>query len=330
MTNVDGEQRVVLFNPMAETLFAWPAEQAIGRPLADFIPERFRAVHEEHVRRFGVTGVSDRQMGRQRALYATRRDGGEFPIEASISQTSGGGTKLYTVMLRDITERDHTAWSGDQSMTRVMIADDHAVVRDGLRQILERAGRFEVVAEAADGTQVLSLVRESAPQVLLLDLSMPGRNGLELIRLLRDQHPALRILVLTMHAEEQYIVRAFQAGAAGYLTKESAATELVSAIVKVANGETYVSMAIAEKIATSLQDHRGEAPHMRLSDRELEVYRRLVLGEPLTSIASALCVSAKTVSTYKMRLMEKMQLASDAALVRYAMRNHLFDSEEDL
>ncbi|MBV8271061.1 MAG: PAS domain S-box protein [Cupriavidus sp.] len=102
---VDGEQRVVLFNPMAETLFAWPADQAIGRPLADFIPERFRAVHEEHVRRFGVTGVSDRQMGRQRALYAMRRDGGEFPIEASISQTTDGGTKLYTVMLRDITER---------------------------------------------------------------------------------------------------------------------------------------------------------------------------------------------------------------------------------
>jgi hypothetical protein len=102
---VDGEQRVVLFNPMAETLFAWSAEQAIGRPLADFIPERFRSVHEEHVRRFGVTGVSDRQMGRQRALYAMRRDGGEFPIEASISQTTDGGIKLYTVMLRDITER---------------------------------------------------------------------------------------------------------------------------------------------------------------------------------------------------------------------------------
>jgi len=102
---VDGEQRVVLFNPMAETLFAWPADQAIGRPLADFIPERFRGAHEEHVRRFGVTGVSDRQMGRQRALYAMRRDGSEFPIEASISQTTDGGTKLYTVMLRDITER---------------------------------------------------------------------------------------------------------------------------------------------------------------------------------------------------------------------------------
>jgi len=102
---VDGDQRVVLFNPMAETLFGWPAELAIGRPLADFIPERFRTAHEEHVRRFGITGVSDRQMGRQRALYAMRRDGSEFPIEASISQTTDGGTKLFTVMLRDITER---------------------------------------------------------------------------------------------------------------------------------------------------------------------------------------------------------------------------------
>jgi len=215
-------------------------------------------------------------------------------------------------------------------MTRVMIADDHAVVRDGLRHILERAGNFEVVGEASDGTQVPRLVRDCAPQVLLLDLSMPGRSGLELIRLLHDERPALRILVLTMHAEQQYIVRAFQAGAAGYLTKESAATELVSAIDQVAAGGTYVSQAIAGKLATSLQDHHDEAPHLRLSDRELEVYRRLVLGEPLTAIAAALCVSAKTVSTYKMRLMEKMQMSTEAALLRYALRNHLFSDDEDL
>ncbi|CAG2160025.1 response regulator [Cupriavidus numazuensis] len=215
-------------------------------------------------------------------------------------------------------------------MTRVLIADDHAVVRDGLKHILERAGKFDVVGEAADGTQVMKLVRDCAPQVLLLDLSMPGRSGLELIRLLRDEQPALRILVLTMHAEQQYIVRAFQAGAAGYLTKESAATELVSAINQVASGGTYVSQAIAGKLATSLQEHQEEAPHLRLSDRELEVYRRLVLGEPLTVIATALCVSVKTVSTYKMRLMEKMHVPSEAALLRYAMRNHLFDEEEDI
>ncbi|CAN7359831.1 response regulator transcription factor [Cupriavidus necator] len=215
-------------------------------------------------------------------------------------------------------------------MTRVMIADDHAVVRDGLRHILERAGVFEVVGEAADGTQVPRMVRECTPQVLLLDLSMPGRSGLELIRLLRGEHPALRILVLTMHAEEQYIVRAFQAGAAGYLTKESAATELVSAIGQVARGGTYVSQSMATKLASGLKDQTDDMPHLRLSDRELEVYRRLVLGEPITAIATALCVSAKTVSTYKMRLMEKMQMPNEAMLLRYAMRNHLFDDDADL
>lgn len=215
-------------------------------------------------------------------------------------------------------------------MTRVMIADDHAVVRDGLRHILERAGAFQVVGEAAAGSEVPRMIRDCHPQVLLLDLSMPGRSGLELIRLVRDEHPALRILVLTMHAEEQYIVRAFQAGVAGYLTKESAATELVSAIRQIARGGTYVSQGIAAKLASGLKHQADDVPHLRLSARELEVYRRLVLGEPMTAIASALCVSAKTVSTYKMRLMEKMQVSNEAALVRYAIRNHLFDDDTEL
>lgn len=215
-------------------------------------------------------------------------------------------------------------------MTRVMIADDHAVVRDGLRHILERAGTFRVVGEAAAGTQVPQMVRECSPQVLLLDLSMPGRSGLELIRLLRVEHPGLRILVLTMHAEEQYIVRAFQAGAAGYLTKETAATELVSAIAEVAQGGTYVSQGIAAKLASGLKNQADDVPHLRLSVRELEVYRRLVLGESITMIAAALCVSTKTISTYKMRLMDKMHLPNEAALLRYAIRNHLFDDEIDL
>ena len=214
-------------------------------------------------------------------------------------------------------------------MIRVMIADDHAVVRDGLRHILERAGGFEIVAEAADGGEVPRLARESAPELLLLDLSMPGRSGLELIRLLRAERPALRILVLTMHAEEQYVMRAFRAGAAGYLTKESAATELLNAIAKVAAGGTYVSQAIAEKLAAGLQEAQ-EVPHLRLSDREMEVYRRLVAGEALVDIAVALCVSAKTVSTYKMRIMEKLELANDAALVRYAIHHRLFDEADDL
>ena len=214
-------------------------------------------------------------------------------------------------------------------MIRVIIADDHTVVRNGLRHILERTSDFEVVGEAARGTEVPQLVRELSPHVILLDLSMPGRNGLELIRQLRADHPALRILVLTMHAEEQYVVRAFRAGAAGYLTKESAATELVEALRKVAAGGTYVSPAMAEKLALGLQE-KPDAPHEGLSDRELEVFRRIVDGESLTQIAAALCVSAKTVSTYKMRLMENLQLRSDAALVRYAIEARLFGDEDKL
>ncbi len=215
-------------------------------------------------------------------------------------------------------------------MTRIMIADDHAVVRDGLKHILEGAGVFDVVGEAADGAAIPLMVNDCSPNVLLLDLSLPGRSGLELIRLLRDSHPALRILVLTMHSEEQYIVRAFQAGAAGYLTKESAAEELVTAINHVAVGGAYVSQSIAGKLASSFQGNGDDVPHRRLSNRELEVYRRLVRGEPLTTIANALCVSPKTVSTYKMRLMEKMQMPNEVQLVRYALRHHLFDEGENL
>lgn len=171
-------------------------------------------------------------------------------------------------------------------MIRVMIADDHAVMRDGVRHILERAGDFEVACEASDGTQVLQLVRDHQPQVIVLDLSMPGRSGLELLRQLHDDHPTVRVLVLTMHAEEQYVARAFRAGAAAYLTKESAATELVTALQKVARGGTYVSPPMAEKLAHSLGEANEEAAHTRLSDREMEVYRRLVRGEPLTEIAT--------------------------------------------
>ncbi|WP_296225652.1 response regulator [Ralstonia sp. UBA689] len=215
-------------------------------------------------------------------------------------------------------------------MIRVMIADDHAVMRDGVRHILERAGDFDVVCEASDGTQVLQLTREHRPQVIVLDLSMPGRSGLELLRQLQEEHAGVRVLVLTMHAEEQYVARAFRAGAAAYLTKESAATELVAALQKVARGGTYVSPAMAEKLAHSLGERSEEAAHTRLSDREMEVYRRLVLGEPLTEIATSLCVSAKTISTYKMRLLDKLQLTSEAALVRYAIRHRLFSDDDTL
>uniref|UniRef100_E1T5H5 Two component transcriptional regulator, LuxR family n=1 Tax=Burkholderia sp. (strain CCGE1003) TaxID=640512 RepID=E1T5H5_BURSG len=214
-------------------------------------------------------------------------------------------------------------------MTRVLVADDHALVRDGLRHILKSASGFEVVGEASDSASTVALIRTCAADVLVLDLSMPGRNGVELIKQIKDEKPALRILVLTMHAEQQYAVRAFKAGASGYLTKESASAELVSAVAKVAAGGVYVSLAMAERFAQSLNEPTDLLPHQRLSDREFDVLKRIAAGQTITEIATELCVSAKTVSTYKTRILEKMQMPHEAALVRYAMRHKLVNDEED-
>ena len=214
-------------------------------------------------------------------------------------------------------------------MTRVLIADDHALVRDGLRHILRSASGLEVAGEASDGATTIAMIRATQADVLVLDLSMPGRNGVELLKQIKDEKPALRILVLTMHAEQQYAVRAFKAGASGYLTKESASAELVTAVSKVAAGGVYVSLAMAERLAQSLNEPADDLPHQRLSDREFEVFRRIAAGETITQIAQALSVSAKTVSTYKTRILEKMQMPHETALVRYAMRHKLFDDDCD-
>ncbi|SDG10031.1 response regulator [Paraburkholderia phenazinium] len=215
-------------------------------------------------------------------------------------------------------------------MTRVLIADDHALVRDGLRHILRGASGFEVVGEACDGPTTIALIRAHPADVLVLDLSMPGRNGVELIKQIKDEQPALRILVLTMHAEQQYAVRAFKAGASGYLTKESASAELVAAVSKVAAGGVYVSLAMAERFAQSLNEPADTLPHQRLSDREFDVFRRIAAGQTITEIAAELCVSSKTVSTYKTRILEKMQMPHEAALVRYALRHKLLGDDDEL
>lgn len=215
-------------------------------------------------------------------------------------------------------------------MIRVLIADDHALVRDGLRHILQNASGFEVVGEANDGVSTIALTRSEAAEVLVLDLSMPGRNGVELIKQIKEEKPALRILVLTMHAEQQYAVRAFKAGASGYLTKESASAELVTAVSKVASGGVYVSLAMAERFAQSLNEPADTLPHQRLSDREFDVFRRIAAGQTLTEIATDLCVSSKTVSTYKTRILEKMQMPHEAALVRYALRHKLLGEDDEI
>jgi DNA-binding NarL/FixJ family response regulator len=215
-------------------------------------------------------------------------------------------------------------------MIRVLIADDHALVRDGLRHILESARGFEVAGEAADSPSALALARSHEAEIILLDLSMPGRSGLDLIKQIKDEKPALRILVLTMHAEEQYAVRAFKSGASGYLTKESAAAELVAAVTKIAAGGVYVSLTMAEKFAVNLNTPQTVLPHQQLSDREFDVFKRLVAGVSITEIANQLCVSSKTVSTYKTRVMEKLQITTEAALIRYAIKHRLFEDEADL
>ncbi|RQQ49007.1 response regulator [Burkholderia stagnalis] len=215
-------------------------------------------------------------------------------------------------------------------MIKVLIADDHALVRDGLRHILQNASDFEIAGEARDSASTMALVRGTNADVLVLDLSMPGRNGVELIKQIKDEKPSLHVLVLTMHAEQQYAVRAFRAGAAGYMTKESASAELVAALTKIAAGGVYVSLAMAEQFAQSLNEPTDMLPHQRLSDREFDVFRRVASGQSISEIAEELCVSVKTVSTYKARILEKMQMSNEAALVRYAMRHKLFDDQDDL
>jgi DNA-binding NarL/FixJ family response regulator len=210
-------------------------------------------------------------------------------------------------------------------MTRVVIADDHQILREGLKQLLLAAGDFDVAGEAGDGQAVLERVRTLDFDVLLLDMSMPGKSGVELIKQVKAEKPKLRILVLSMHEEHQYAVRAIRAGASGYLTKESAAAQLVAAIRKVAAGGAFISTEVAERLALDAMPHAEGPRHTTLSDREYQVFRLLVAGRSVTEIAEQLHLSAKTISTHKARLMEKLQVDNNAELVRYAVRHRLHD-----
>ena len=214
-------------------------------------------------------------------------------------------------------------------MIRVVIADDHTIVREGLKQLLLAASDLEIAGEARDGHEVLERVRNSDFDVLLLDMSMPGKSGMELIRQVKGEKPKLRILVPSMHAEHQYAVRAIKAGASGYLTKDSASRELVSAIRKVAGGGAYISPEVAEALALGAMPQAEGPPHATLSDREYQVFRMLAAGKSVSDIAAELNLSAKTVSTHKARLMEKMALDNQAELVRYAIKHRLVDASSE-
>jgi DNA-binding NarL/FixJ family response regulator len=211
-------------------------------------------------------------------------------------------------------------------MIRVVIADDHQILREGLKQLLQAAGDLEVVGEAGDGFEVLDRVRREEFDVLLLDMSMPGKSGVELIKQVKAEKPKLRILVLSMHEEHQYAVRAIRAGASGYLTKESAASQLVAAIRKVGGGGAYITPEVAERLAQDAMPHAQGPLHASLSDREFEVFHMLVDGMSVNDIAARLHLSAKTISTHKARLMEKLGVDSTADLVHYAERHKLLDA----
>jgi two-component system, NarL family, invasion response regulator UvrY len=213
--------------------------------------------------------------------------------------------------------------------TDVLVADDHAIIRDGLRKILADTQDLRVAGEAADGNCALRHVREREWGLVVLDMSMPGRSGLELIKLMKAERPRLPILVFSMHPEEQYAVRAIRAGAAGYLSKESDAEMLLPAMRKVAAGGAFVSAKVAELLATDHSRAGDGPPHTRLSDREYGIFSRIVRGTSLTEIAEELSLSIKTVSTHKAHILSKMGLLNHVDLVRYALDHGLLDSERE-
>jgi DNA-binding NarL/FixJ family response regulator len=208
-------------------------------------------------------------------------------------------------------------------MIRVLLADDHTIVREGLKQLLRATGEFDVAGEAGDAFETLQKVRELDADVLLLDISMPGRSGLELIRQIKAERPRLRVLVLSMHHEHQYAVRAIRAGASGYLTKDRAPTQLATALRKVASGGAFITAEVAEQLALGAMPQGDAAPHTTLSDREFQVLRMIVDGRSVTDIAQELSLSVKTVSSHKARMMHKLGVGNPSELFRYAMDHGL-------
>jgi two-component system, NarL family, invasion response regulator UvrY len=208
-------------------------------------------------------------------------------------------------------------------MIKVLVADDHAVVRRGLRQILAETTDIHVGGEAASAQETLAHLRAERWSVVILDIGMPGANGLELLATVKRDHPSLPVLILTAHSEEQYAVRAIRAGAAGFLSKETAAELLVEAVRKVVSGGRYLTPPVAEALASVVAGDSGGAPHERLSDRELEVLTRLASGRTVSEIAEELTLSVKTVSTHRTRLLRKMGLRTTSDLVQYGVRHGL-------
>lgn len=210
-------------------------------------------------------------------------------------------------------------------MIRVIIADDHAVVRKGMRLIAGDQPGIDLCGEAADYGELMHLLRKGDCDVLLLDIGMPGKNGIDILKIVRDSYPKMRVLILSMYPEDQYALRALKAGAAGYLTKDSAPERLVEAIQTVARGRRFITPNVAEILATHLAQDQDLAPHELLSDREFQTMRLIASGQQLSQIAETLSLSPKTVSVYRARLLEKTGLRNNAEITHYAIKRGLVE-----
>lgn len=208
---------------------------------------------------------------------------------------------------------------------RILIVDDHAIVREGLKQILAEVDDIVVAGEADCSSRALQMARREPWDLVLLDISMPDRNGLETLELLKKEHPGLKVLMLSMHRETQYAVRALKTGAAGYLNKQSAPDQLVEAIRQVASGKKYISAEVAQELASQISGEREGPPHETLSNREYQTLCMIASGLPVSAIADKLALSVKTISMYRARLLKKMQLKNNAELTHYVIKRGLLD-----
>lgn len=208
---------------------------------------------------------------------------------------------------------------------RILIVDDHAIVREGLKQILAEVDDIEVAGEADCSSKALQIARREPWDLVLMDISMPDRSGLETLELMKKEHPAIKVLMLSMHRETQYAVRALKTGAAGYLNKQSAPDQLVDAIRLVASGKKYISAELAQELASEISGERNGLPHEALSNREYQTLCMIASGLPVSAVADKLALSVKTISMYRARLLKKMQLKNNAELTHYAIRHGLLD-----
>ena len=213
----------------------------------------------------------------------------------------------------------------EKATIRVFIADDHAIVREGLKQILAESPDIIVAGEAENGLDAIKLFRKSKCHIMLLDISMPDRSGIDVLKQVKKENPEIAVLMLSMHREDQYAIRSLKAGAAGYLTKQSAPRELVTAIRQVAAGQKYVSAALAQELASAISDNHETALHDTLSDREYQTLTMIASGKTVSVIAEELSLSVKTISEYRSRLLVKMKLKNSAELTHYAIKNQLIE-----